>query len=224
MALISQVMRHILRSARGKSTHWKLFFRGFSDTLRRSEAGSQDYTMAFDCPLRRPHYLGRIFLDADNITRIKELCGDSGYLCRGIVAIIPSLLKTITRAAPFLGYAILSAVLYGIFIFAYGVRHGGVARNRFTYRPWQILLFFIGSVWLLFTTLSYWTGDQGSFHQVIEPQPGIYENMSESTLSPFKVNFQRLKDAGCLSLVKQLRADVGEYSLSGVCMQGFFIS
>ena len=165
-----------------------------------------------------------IFLDADNITRIKELCGDSVYLCRGIVAIIPSLLKTITRAAPFLGYAILSAVLYGIFIFAYGVRHGGVARIRFTFRPWQILLFFIGSVWLLFTTLSYWTGDQGSFHQVIEPQPGIYENMSESTLAALKVNFQRLKDAGCLSLVKQLRADVGEYSLSGVCMQGFFIS
>ncbi|TSC97130.1 MAG: Uncharacterized protein Greene101449_1293 [Candidatus Peregrinibacteria bacterium Greene1014_49] len=166
---------------------------------------------------------GAVYLSNDVLESLQAVCDPGGFLCRGVYTLVPMLLRTIARAAPFLSYAVLSLVMVVVIVGRSALKSGTI-RFRCTLSPLWIVLFFIASVWLLFTTLSYSDIGEAPLRRVIEPLPEVYLNIKGEGLEELQKNFARLQENGCLRQVGAFTNGAKVFSMTTLCMQKFFIT
>jgi hypothetical protein len=155
--------------------------------------------------------------------QIDGACEKANLLCRGLVGLFPFLIYTISRLSPFLWYAVLCGLFYGIFVLWQSFVNGE-PRLKFRFRPVYFVLLFIGCLWLLFTTLTYSVSDGMPVRQIVEPTAQTYANTSDATLKALHDNFDALKKDGCLTLLGQTQEGIDVYEMSEGCMQKSFVS
>lgn len=159
---------------------------------------------------------------------IAKVCGEPGpqavwaTLCSGGAAVLPFLLHTIGRAAPFMWYVLISILLYGGFVFFRYIRDGDWTL-RITWKPWKIFVLFLACTWLLFTTLSYGSDPSGRpIRTMIEPTTESY-NVSAEGLDTLQQDYQRLVDRGCIAPQGQTNGGTNIGILRTHCIQWSFI-
>lgn len=173
---------------------------------------------------------GAVLLTDAGQKTVSDLCGDSGdaagtmeLLCRGVVAMGPFFLHTTARAAPFLWYAVLSAVAYGGYLAFRLFRDGNLSAPS-RRRPWHVLLVALLLLWLLFTTLSF--GNDGNGRPVrshVEPTSRTY-NVSEQGLRALQEDYRELMDRGCLPEIGTTGTGERVHMLSSTCIQRAFFT
>jgi len=166
-------------------------------------------------------------LSAQATSEIARACEGRSELCSGLLSIVPSVLQTFRRGAPFLWYVLPSFVLYGVFLGVTFHRHR-VLRFQARLRPWHILLLFLASSWLIFTAVSFSHVERGGrsvpLRRVIEPHPGVYPEESPKSLRLLRRNFAALKDRGCLAPEPDVQPDARGYWLRASCVQQSFLT
>lgn len=161
----------------------------------------------------------------DDATResLMQLCGGGSPLCQGLHALLPFIAHSIGRLSPFLWFTIISMSLYAI---AVGVRYARTKEwtIRMRMKPWHVYLLFLGSLWLIFTTLTLGFEDGFPIRRLVEPTEKVYQGLTPETLQSLKENYQDLYDKGCLEYVgtSQVGADV--YDMRIACIQMSFIA
>jgi hypothetical protein len=173
-----------------------------------------------------PVHGSALLTDAQMTTINPQSCDPGATLCylqRGIQALFPTLLHTVGRMSPFLGYALICAVIFVAWMFWRGEREGSVV--HFRWRPWMVIALGIGSVWLLSTTLSFSNIDDRSPRFYAEPTAGTYPSVSAQALSTLQEDFAALKGMGCLADTgKQFDNGAGAYTLREWCVQRAFVT
>ena len=144
---------------------------------------------------------------------------------RGVYGFVPFLHLFFQRLSPFLVYGVLSALLYGIFI-GYTVLVKGRLFLRMKVSAVHVILFFIGSLWLVTTTLFYASYPDLQPRLLIEPNEEIYKNVPAETLAALSSNFLDLQERGCLTLDPTRHGAGGAevYFYRGWCMQISFVT
>ncbi len=165
---------------------------------------------------------GAVYLTDPALQSLNGVCDAGGLLCRGVYTIIPMLLHTIGRAAPFLGYGVLWLIVAVVIVVRSGMQTGKF-RFRFTLSPLRILLFFLLAVWSIFTVLSYSQVGDAPLRRIVEPLDGVYMNVGKEGMEELRINFQRLQDGGCLRQVGMFTNNARVYSIATLCMQKFFV-
>ena len=174
------------------------------------------------------YYLGTdghivVLLKSADWNKIGQEFGDP--FMRGLNSIGPFFDQLFERLKPFIGYAVVSAVLYLAFVVFTVLRTGRIyIKTRLS--AFGILLLAIGSLWLLHTSLFYAEFPGTDPRLIIEPNEQVYEGASEETISVLKENFENLKDSGCLIQDKDRkgRGGAGVYFYRGWCVQkSFFV-
>ncbi len=154
---------------------------------------------------------------------VRVACEGSGDLCQGLNALWPFLSHTFSWAAPFLWYAILSLVFYGVIIgLQYFKTQSWTLHLR--WKPWKILLLFLGSLFLIFNVLGLGSEGPVSTRRIVEPLPQVYNNITPETLEILKANFQELQASNCLTLVGQSVSGAQVYDLKISCMESAFFT
>lgn len=166
---------------------------------------------------------GAVYLPDDVLASLQGVCDPGGFLCRGVYTLVPMIIRTIARAAPFLSYAVISLVVAGVIIGRSAFKSGTI-RFRCTLSPLWIILFFVAAVWLLFTTLSYGSVGDAPLRRVVEPLPEVYLNVKGEGLQELQKNFARLEDQGCLRQLGAFTNGAKVYSMTTPCMQSFFVA
>lgn len=165
---------------------------------------------------------GAVLFPADAQESIGAMCDANAFFCRGIYGLFPFISYTIARAAPFGWYALLSVtaliVLVGI-----AVARTRSPRLRFTLTPWKAALLFLVSIWLLYSTLSLGKLGTSPVRRIVEPLPGVYQNVSDEGLEALQANFARLQENGCLSRVADYSPGVGVFQMGVTCLQKYFV-
>ena len=174
------------------------------------------------------YYLGvpyhdQVLLSQTAVGTLDTLCNPGAFICRGVYAFVPFLQNSFLRAAPFLGYAIISAILFAVVVGLHAVRTGALAFGL-RLRPWHILLIFTGSVWLFLTTFAAVSSDGVSPRRLIEPTAAIYKGTSEEGLQVLIENFNTLKDNGCLTYTGKLPNGANAYEMKSLCVQKSFFA
>ena len=169
---------------------------------------------------------GKVLLTGEAQAAVQAACPSGGYICRGIHSLFPSVLHSVGRLGPFLGYGIISLLLYGLFL-GWKLLEKGYVPARFQWRPRTIFALIYASVWLLFTILSNATVDYGSdknvsLRRVVEPHPSVYTTVGPEGLQVLQDNFQRLLQKDCLTYTRNAKPEVRLFTLKNSCMQGFF--
>jgi hypothetical protein len=165
---------------------------------------------------------GAVLLTEGALQTVENTCGSGNLLCRGVAGFFPAIVHTIGRAAPFAWYAVLCLLAYVLFLGWRAVKNGEF-RLRLTVRPWQLIVLFLGMVWLLFTTFGAGTNDGMPVNQIVEPTEKVYANVEKDVLTELKNNFNSLKDAHCLTLLGQADNGASVYKMSAFCMQKSFV-
>ncbi len=147
----------------------------------------------------------------------------AGYaFCRGMVAFVPFVVRTIGRAAPFAWYGLLSLLAYGGFLVWRYIRDSDwIVRMR--WRPWKVLLLSFGVLWLLFTCLSFGTDNGRDVRQFVEPTPEAY-NLSTEGLAAYRSDYDALLARGCLNPVGQTQQGTLLYTYKFTCAQASFFT
>ncbi|MBI1813309.1 hypothetical protein HY285_03775 [Candidatus Peregrinibacteria bacterium] len=162
-----------------------------------------------------------VLVHDDQATKIQQTCGS--LFCRGALAFVPSIVRTISRMSPFYWYIGISALLYAGFVL-WNVFVRGSGRLRARLRPWHFLALFLSSLFLFFNVLSFGTSDGSPMTRIVEPKPEVYTNVSEEGLKTLQRNFDDLLNRGCLTLAGQSDSGVGIYDMSASCIEGSFIT
>jgi hypothetical protein len=166
---------------------------------------------------------GAVYLTDAVQKSLQGLCDPSALLCRGVYTLVPMLLRTTGRAGPFLPYATVCALVAIGFLVLSAVKTG-LVRFRFRLSALSLILLFVGSLWLHFTTQSLGSIGGVPLRRIIEPLPGVYQNVGEEGLAELQRNFDRLEDKGCLRPAGQFTNGAGVYQLSFLCTQQFFVT
>ena len=166
---------------------------------------------------------GAVYLTDTALQSLNGVCDAGGLLCRGVYSIIPMILRTIGRSAPFFGYGVFWLMVAAALVARSGMQTGEF-RFRFTLSPLRILLFFLLAVWSLFTVLSYSQVGDAPLRRIVEPLEGVYMNVGDEGLRELNTNFQRLEDGGCLRHVGMFAKNARVYNISTLCMQKFFVT
>jgi hypothetical protein len=149
----------------------------------------------------------------------------SGPVMRGVHALVPFLEYLFERLLPFAGYAVACVVLYAAAMTYTVLRHG---RMFFDFRLSSLHILGMGvlSLWLIFTTLFYAKIPGIQPRLIVEPQPQVYENVSEQTLTALRENFVRLQQGGCLKrdTTRNGPGGAGVYFYRGICVQKAFFT
>ncbi len=122
----------------------------------------------------------------------------SSPFLRGLKSLIPFATYLATRLSPFIGYAVLSLLLYGGYV-AYVVFGKGRLFLKVSLSAVHILLLGILSLWLISTTLFYSSFPNLEPRLLIEPNEEVYKGVPGETLAALKSNFEHLNESGCLS-------------------------
>ena len=154
---------------------------------------------------------------------IEQACGGTDNFCSGWKSLWPFVTHTIGRARPFLGYGLLSLLVFAVLLGRSFFRDGS-SRVQCTFSPLRLLGCFVAALWLLFTVLSVSNSDDGPFRRLLEPLPQVYVNAGPQALQALSENFTRLKDGGCLSYVGQTNNGAGVYDMKIRCMQMSFVT
>lgn len=167
---------------------------------------------------------GSVLVDDATKEILKKMeCADHLFTC-GLVGFFSSLTHTVERAEPFLSYAVLSAVLF-LALFGWSFfKTSQWMMLRIRVRPIGILLAFLLSAWLLFTTLSLSESGGISMRQIADPSPLVYTDASASVLEQLKVNFRGLQERGCLREIGSYESGAKAYHMSVACMQQSFVT
>lgn len=160
--------------------------------------------------------------DSDRAT-IGQACTAGNLLCQGWYALLPFITFTISRAAPFLWYGIISlAVFAAVLGWQYFTRGKWTVHLRL--HPWTILLFFLGSLFLIFNVLALGYDGPDPVRRMIEPLPQVYKNATPATLKALQDNFSGLKDRGCLTHVGTAQIGAEVYDMKISCIEGSFFT
>lgn len=166
---------------------------------------------------------GAVLLDESGKEFVNQSCQTQSLICRGFYSFIPAISHTIGRASPFLWYAVISFVLYLLFVGWHGLSRGRFyLRLHFT--PWKVLLLFLGVMWLLFTSLSFMKSGDNSIRRVVEPLPNVYQNIGPEALQELQANFKDLQEQKCLHPVGQFSNGAGVFNLKTRCVQQSFVT
>jgi hypothetical protein len=169
----------------------------------------------------RPHSLALLGPDQYPLVA-KE--GQSDFIT-GLAAALPAFVKFLRDATPFLPYVVVSVLIYGALvwrsIFVKGRLYLDIAM-----RPVSLLLLFLFSVWLLFSTVPFYRVGSEDPRFIVAPSAAAYPNASGETLSALQEHFDHLNNRGCLALQPQIRgpgnADV--YRMAMSCIQTSFVT
>lgn len=146
------------------------------------------------------------------------------YLQRGMQALLPVIFYTLQRSAPFLGFTIISALLYGVFVFRKTSKYGK-GTIVFRWSPWKIVGLGVAAVWLLTTTLSMGSAEGRAVRMYVEPTKDAYPTVSEQALGTLQQEFRSLQSKGCLIPTdQQFQTGAKIYNFSGFCVQGAFFT
>jgi len=124
--------------------------------------------------------------------------------------------------SPFLWYAIISALLYGLTIGFLAFKTGRV-ELKWRVKPWHILLLFVGSLWLIFTVFSNLKVGDVSIRRLVEPLPRVYTNVGEEGLQTLQDNLDSLLNQNCLEYEGTFNNGAKVYQLKGFCIQKSFV-
>lgn len=188
-----------------------------------------------------------VYMTPSEAQTVSGSCGGgtslSGLLCAGTASLSTFFSALPSIGSPFFGYTLVSFLLFlGVILWS-GYSTGRFEKT-FRFRPLFIVALFIGSVWLLGTTLSLGTlyntltpdnqkvadlsGQKilAPFSRFYEPTTEVYGNGNSKALAELQNNYHELLDAGCLIPLKN---DMGQevmtqrgsrvYDLSFVCSQ-----
>lgn len=167
---------------------------------------------------------GAVLLDNATKDVLKQQdCTNSFFLC-GLQSLLPSIMFTIERAAPFLGYAIFSVLLFLSLWGASFLRTMRWQMVSIRMRPVSIILALLLFIWLLFTTLSLSEAGGISMRQIAEPSPLVYTDASASVLEELKANFNQLQQRGCLIEIGSYASGAKVYNMTVGCLQWSFVT
>lgn len=170
-----------------------------------------------------PVHMSVLLSDAAKTAFQQRDCANSLFTC-GALGLLPSLWNTVARAGSFFGYALFSAVLFGLY-FGWQVLTGGSFRTvRVRGRPITFLLTFLALLWLLFTVLSLSQVGEVSMRQISEPSPLVYADATPSVLLELQKNFDGLMKRGCLSQIGTYTNGAKAYQMSVGCIQESFFT
>lgn len=144
---------------------------------------------------------------------------------RGLEAMVPFVEHLLFRLKPFIGYAVISTVLYLAFIVFTVLRTGRIyIKTRLS--ALSVFLFAVGSLWLIHTSMFYATFPGTDPKVIIEPNAEVYENASEETMTVLEANFENLKNSGCLvkDATRTGRGGAEVYFYRGWCIQKAFVT
>ncbi len=173
---------------------------------------------------------GSVLLTKESEEMVSGVCGETPgtpsamhLLCRGAVSLVPFVIHTLGRAAPFLTYAILSLVLFLGFLGFRLLRKSDWNLPR-TRKPWHVFVVAILFLWLLFTTLSFGSDAQGRpVRTYIEPTAQTY-NVKENALQTLQEDFSELTARDCLTQLGETQGGAGVYTLRASCVQSSFLT
>lgn len=152
-----------------------------------------------------------------------ESCGAKDYLCflaRGMGALLPVITHTIARTAPFVWYAVISAIAYGAFVL--WKLSTGESTVRFSWTPWKVVAVFVSATWIMSTTLSYGFADGREVRLFVEPTHDTY-NVSDPVLAVLQADYQTMLVRGCLSPIGETVTGAKLHDLKGICIQSAFV-
>ncbi len=169
-------------------------------------------------------------LNDEGYATVAAVCGGekdaytiTDYLCRGSVALGPFIVRSFARMAPFLGYAILSAILYGFFI---AWRKMATHEKTITIHwvPWKFGLLVLGLLWLLFTGIT-WGGERNekSVRFLVEPRADTY-TVGAQALQEMQKDFAVFESRGCLDEIGVTQSGAKAYLFKRSCIQSAFVS
>ena len=144
---------------------------------------------------------------------------------RGIHALVPFIEFLLERLKPFTAYAVISVLLYAAYVF-YTIFRSGRLYIHTQLSALHILLFGVGSLWLIFTTFFYTTSSPSLQPRLlIEPTKEVYANIGEEGLEALQNNFERMEKEGCLTqdLLRQGPGGAKVYTYNSFCAQKAFI-
>jgi hypothetical protein len=144
---------------------------------------------------------------------------------RGAHVVVPAFKFLLQRLAPFTGYAIISALLYGVFV-GYTILKKGKLYVECKLSALIVFLLSLFSLWLIFTTLFYSDIPNLQPQLLLEAIPAVYDNVPEETMQALKENFDTLYDRGCLiqDTTRSGRGGARVFWYSGWCMQKAFLT
>lgn len=148
----------------------------------------------------------------------------SYYLCRGSMAIEPFIKNFVLMSMPFVPY-VLASVLLLVLITGYAAYRHGTFSYSFNASPWMLIAAFAFAVWLLGTTFSLGSLDNGKqeirppFHRFYEASLSVYDKAGPEGIDELKANFDRLNARGCLRDYGEAQNGAKLYDLSALCMQ-----
>ncbi len=154
---------------------------------------------------------------------VSTACEGRGGACRGLTALMPFLLHTVARLAPFGWYALLSAVVLGGFVLREGLG-SGEWRLRVRVTPLALILGFLASVWLLHTVHGLGSNAGTPYARIVEPLPSVYAGASPEGLAALQENVDRLQERGCLAEIGQMEGGARVYDVKQRCIQSAFFT
>lgn len=161
---------------------------------------------------------GAALLNDTGQQAVTSACPTNSFVCRGVNAFFPTIIRTIGRGGTFLWYFVVSITLYALFAGYKGLQTGSF-QIRMTMKPWHVLLSFVASTWLIFTVISQGEVDGVSIRRFVEPTPQVYGNIGEESLRQLQENYQDLNDRGCLAPAGTFSNGAQYFMLSSGCMQ-----
>jgi hypothetical protein len=153
---------------------------------------------------------------------IAKICAPEETFCQGLHSLFPSITHTLGRAAPFTWYFILSLVVLAIVVFVRFLKQNDW-KIAFRMTPLHLILMFLGSLWLLFTVISF-GGGEDSMRRLPEPSAQVYQGIGEQGIAALKASFDDLQSRGCLTPVGTLTTGVDLYQMKGLCIQESFVT
>ncbi|MBU0766727.1 glycosyltransferase family 39 protein [Patescibacteria group bacterium] len=172
-------------------------------------------------------YHGIVFLERPVFDALTNSCANSQngvipYICRGLNSFWPFLENSIRRMSPFLWYAIVSTILYGLTVGFLAFKTGRV-ELKWRVKPWHMLFLFVGSLWLIFTVFSAIKEGDVSIRRLVEPLPNVYTNVGEEGLQTLQDNLDRLLSQNCLTYEGNFNNGAKVYQLKNFCIQKSFV-
>ncbi len=156
------------------------------------------------------------------IQAVLSACDGDGLLCRGAHALLPVLLYTFERSAPFLAYIVFSLLALALWLGGRAVMSDH-SEELPRLKLWVLAPLFIASVWLMFTMiLGADLGRGAPLTRMIDPNvPEYAQQIDPSSLSILRASFNDLRDRGCL---KPVPNSTVFYDYSGICAQQSFFT
>ncbi len=168
-------------------------------------------------------YHGAALIPEAAMDGVAAACDSNAYVCRGIATLQPFVVHTIRRSSPFLGYLILCALAYALFVGWTWIARGDWKKIRVRWTPWKLLLLFVVLTWLLSSVISFGSSGGRAQQFYIEPTAASY-NVSESALETLQRDYRRLLDRGCLTLLGETETGARGYNLRAWCIQEAFVT